>query len=124
MDAEGANVRRLTQAGFNTQPRWSPQGRHDRVHLATGNSDLWAVSPDGSNLRRLTAGPGNNEGASWAPNGRHLVFQSSRSGGYQLFTMLADGIEQQPIPGIRRIDKCRLVTAPSVIGCFGNANSR
>jgi len=47
--------------------------------------------------RRLTAGPGNNEGSSWAPNGRHLVFQSSRSGGYQLFTMLADGSEQQPI---------------------------
>ena len=26
------------------------------------------------------------------------VFQSNRSGGYQLFTMLADGSEQQPIP--------------------------
>jgi len=98
MDAEGANVRRLTQSGFNTQPRWSPKGDTIVYTSRQGNFDLWAVSPDGSNLRRLTAGPGNNESASWAPDGRHLVFQSSRSAGYQLFTMLADGSDQQPIP--------------------------
>jgi TolB protein len=98
MDAEGANVRRVTHSGFNTQPRWSPKGDAIAYTSRQGNFDLWAVNPDGSNLRRLTAGPGNNEGASWAPNGRHLVFQSSRSGSYQLFTMLADGSEQQPLP--------------------------
>ena len=98
MDAEGANVRRLTQAGFNTQPRWSPKGDTIVFTSRQGNFDLWGIGPDGSNLRRLTAGPGNNEGASWAPNGRHLVFQSNRlAGGYQLFTMLADGSEQQPL---------------------------
>ena len=98
MDAEGANVRRLTQGGFNTQPRWSPKGDTIVFTSRQGNFDLWGVAPDGSNLRRLTAGPGNNEGASWAPNGRHLVFQSNRlAGGYQLFTMLADGTEQQPL---------------------------
>jgi TolB protein len=98
MDAEGANVRRVTQSGFNTQPRWSPKGDTIAYTSRQGNFDLWAVSPDGSNLRRLTAGPGNNEGSSWAPNGRHLVFQSNRTGRYQLFTMLADGSEQQPLP--------------------------
>jgi len=98
MDAEGANVRRVTQSGFNTQPRWSPKGDTIAYTSRQGNFDLWAISPDGSNLRRLTAGPGNNEGSSWAPNGRHIVFQSSRAGRYQLFTMLADGSEQQPLP--------------------------
>jgi TolB protein len=98
MDAEGANVRRLTQAGFNTQPRWSPKGDTIVFTSRQGNFDIWGIGPDGSNLRRLTAGPGNNEGASWAPNARHLVFQSNRlAGGYQLFTMLADGSEQQPL---------------------------
>jgi TolB protein len=94
MDAEGTNVRRLTQAGFNTQPRWSPKGDAIAYTSRQGNFDLWAVNPDGSNLRRLTAGPGDNQGASWAPNGRHLAFQSSRLGRFQLFTMLADGSEQ------------------------------
>ncbi len=94
MDAEGTNVRRLPQTGFNTQPRWSPKGDTIAFTSRQGNHDLWAVGPDGSNLRRLTAGPGSNEGASWAPNGRHLVFQSNRLGSYQLFTMLVDGSEQ------------------------------
>jgi TolB protein len=95
MDAEGTNVRRLTQSGFNTQPRWSPKGDVIAFTSRQGLHDIWAVSPDGSNLRRLTAGPGNNEGASWAPNGRHLVFETSRPGRFQLATMLADGSEQQ-----------------------------
>ncbi|HEV8438886.1 MAG TPA: Tol-Pal system beta propeller repeat protein TolB [Methylomirabilota bacterium] len=94
MDAEGANVRRLTNSGFNTQPRWSPKGDAIVFTSRQGNHDLWAVSPDSSSLRQLTAGPGDNESASWAPNGRHLVFQSNRSGTFQLFTMLADGTEQ------------------------------
>ena len=98
MDAEGANVRRLTQGGFNTQPRWSPKGDTIVYTSRQGNHDLWAVSPDGSDQRRLTAGPGDNESATWAPNGRHLAFHSSRLRGQSLFTMLPDGSEQQPLP--------------------------
>lgn len=96
MDADGSNVRRLTDTGFNTQPRWSPKGDTITFTSRQGNHDIWAVSPDGSNLRRLTAGPGDNESASWAANGRHLIFQSNRLGGFHLFTMLVDGSEQQP----------------------------
>lgn len=98
MDAEGSNVRRLTFAGgFNTQPRWSPKGDQIVYTSRQGDHDLWGVNPDGSNPRRLTDGRGSNESAAWAPNGRHLVFQSSRAGGWHLFTMLADGSEQQPV---------------------------
>jgi TolB protein len=97
MDAEGTNVRRVSQDGFNTQPRWSPKGDAIAFTSRQGTHDIWAVSPDGSNLRRLTWGPGSNESASWAPNGRHLVFESNRLGSFQLYTMLADGSEQEPL---------------------------
>lgn len=97
MDAEGANVRQLTTVGFNTQPRWSPKGDAIAYTSRQGGHDIWAIGPDGSNARRLTAGPGSNESASWAANGRHVVFQSNRLGSWQLFTMLADGSEQQPL---------------------------
>jgi TolB protein len=97
MDAEGANVRQLTTGGHHTQPRWSPKG--DTIVFTTreGTHDLWAISPDGASPRRLTVGPGNNQGASWSPNGRHLVFQSNRLGSWQIFTMLVDGSEQTAI---------------------------
>ena len=91
MDVEGANVRPLTSGGFHTQPRWSPKGDALVYTQRQGTHDLWAIDPDGSNPRRLTAGPGDNQGATWAPNGRHLAFQSNRSGRWQVFAMALDG---------------------------------
>lgn len=97
MDTEGASVKRITSGGFHTQPRWSPKGDTIVYTQRQGTHDLWAVTPDGSNPRRLTAGPGNNQGATWAPNGRHLAFQSSRLGGWKIFAMALDGSEPTQI---------------------------
>ena len=97
MDAEGANVRPLTTTGRHTQPRWSPRGDVLVYTMRAGTHDLWAVNADGSNPRRLTSGPGDNQGATWAPNGRHLMFQSNRLGRWQIFSMLVDGSAQTPV---------------------------
>lgn len=52
--------------------------------------DVW--SDDGTGrIRQLTFGPGFNESPSWAPNGRHLAFSSSCSGGEQIWTMTRNG---------------------------------
>jgi TolB protein len=37
---------------------------------------------------------GNNEDPSWAPDGRYLVFSSSRAGGKKLFVADATGTSQ------------------------------
>jgi TolB protein len=97
MDAEGGSVRQLTTGGHHTQPRWSPKG--DTIIFTTrqGTHDVWAIGADGSNPRRLTSGPGDNQGASWSPDGRHVAFQSNRRGSWQIFAMLVDGSEQTPL---------------------------
>jgi TolB protein len=101
MDAEGANLRRVTQGGFVTQPRWSPRGDLIAYTAREGRHNVWIVASDGSQPRRLTNGEGDNQSASWAPNGKHLVFQSTRgSGRSQLYTALVDGSEVQPVPGL------------------------
>lgn len=97
MDREGASVKQLTSGGFQTQPRWSPKGDTIVYTQRQSTHDLWAVNADGSNPRRLTAGPGNNQGGAWAPNGRHLAFQSSRRGRWQIFAMSLDGSEPTQI---------------------------
>jgi TolB protein len=97
MDAEGANVRQLTSGGFHTQPRWSPKGDVIVYTSRQGVHDLWAMNADGSSPRRLTSGTGDNQGATWSPNGRHLAFQSNREGRWQIFGMLADGTAQEAI---------------------------
>ncbi|HXH84931.1 MAG TPA: Tol-Pal system beta propeller repeat protein TolB [Candidatus Tectomicrobia bacterium] len=90
MDTEGANVRQLTSGGFHTQPRWSPRGDTILYTQRAGAHDLWLIDADGSNPRRLTGGAGNNQGATWAPNGRHIAFQSNRQGRWQIYAMRID----------------------------------
>ena len=97
MDSDGGNVRQLTSGGFHTQPRWSPKGDTIVYTTRQATHDLWAIGADGSNARRLTGGASDNQGAAWAPNGRHLAFQSNRLGSWQIFTMLLDGSEQAPL---------------------------
>ena len=80
MDRDGSNVRQLTNGGFHTQPRWSPKGDTIVYTQREGTHNLWAISPGGTNARPLTNGQGDNQGAAWAPDGRHLAFQSNRSG--------------------------------------------
>jgi TolB protein len=91
MDRDGGNVRQLTTGGFHTQPRWSPKGDPIVYTQRAGTHDLWAISPGGGNPRPLTSGPGDNQGAAWAPDGRHLAFQSNRGGRWQVFVMSIDG---------------------------------
>ena len=76
MDAEGANVRRLTQAGFNTQPRWSPQGGHHRLHVAPGHSRHLGRGP-----RRVEPAPPDQRAAATtrAPRGPRTAATSSSS---------------------------------------------
>ncbi len=42
-------------------------------------------------LVELTRDEGRNERPSWAPDGRHIVFESTRGGTRQIWSMLADG---------------------------------
>jgi len=98
MDVDGTNVRQLTSSGFHTQPRWSPKGNIILYTQRQGTHDLWAIDASGANPRPITAGPGDNQVASWAPDGRHLAFQSNRTGRWQLYFMLLDGSALTQIP--------------------------
>ena len=97
MDKDGGNVRQLTSGGFHTQPRWSPKGDPIIYTQRSGTHDLWAISPGGSSPRQLTSGQGDNQGATWAPDGHHLAFQSNRTGRWEIWAMHIDGSEQRQL---------------------------
>jgi TolB protein len=46
---------------------------------------------------QLTHGAGQNENPTWAPDGVHLVFASTREGGEQIWTMLANGTQPKKL---------------------------
>ncbi|MBM3992447.1 MAG: hypothetical protein FJ298_15805, partial [Planctomycetes bacterium] len=70
-----------------------------RYELASGKSwsELWAVRPDGSGLRQLTAGHNNDTDPQVAPDGRSVAFLSARSGSMQVWTMPLDGGEPRQL---------------------------
>jgi TolB protein len=46
---------------------------------------------------QLTSNSGKNENPWWAPDGAHLVYQSTHGRSAQIYTMLADGTHSQQL---------------------------
>lgn len=92
-DGDGAGRRRLTFEGrYNDSAVWSPNG--ERIAYATreGNTtQIVVMKATGESRRVLTDLTwGNAEDPSWAPDGRHLVFASDRSGTFNLYVCDVD----------------------------------
>lgn len=104
MDADGSNVQQITTEGYAVSPSWSPNGlalafawiRHYGPG-APGGQDIYLMDVASKQFRQLTHDAGRNDFPSWSPDGRHIVFQSNRTGTDQIWTMLADGTHQQQL---------------------------
>jgi TolB protein len=94
MGTDGSNVRRITMSeSWADRPTWSPQGLNEIAYSArTGPAfDIKIYDVASGQARQITFGEGSNEGPAFSPNGRHLAFTSTRSGGTQVFTVGRDG---------------------------------
>ena len=104
MEADGTNVQRVTDEGYAVSPAWSPNGQFLVISWirhygpgAPGAQDLYIMDIASKQWVQLTHDGGRNDFPSWSPDGRHIVFQSSRSGSEQIWTMLADGTNQKQV---------------------------
>jgi TolB protein len=109
MDADGTNVRQLTQFQPNSgsadhSPSWSPDGRRIAFIRVTAalRSAIYTVNANGSGLRRVRRMPPDRPGAgtpNWSPDGTRLLFSTAcRFGscgqpptGAQVFTVKPNG---------------------------------
>jgi len=100
MAADGTNPQRMTDQGYAVSPSWSPNGqflafawiRHYGPGMP-GAQDIYVMDIANKQIVQLTHEAGRNDFPSWSPDGRHIVFQSNRRGGDQIWTMLADGTQ-------------------------------
>jgi len=101
MSADGTNLRRLiTGGGDASSPSWSPNGLFMAFHWRvseTGTYDIYVIEIATGRIIQLTHDARRNEHPVWSPDGRHLVFESTRSGTRQIWTMLADGREPRQL---------------------------
>ena len=94
-NSDGSDVEKLNlpDMGYVIDPAWSPNGQLLAFswRRPSGNYDIYAMDIVSRQLVELTRDAGRNERPSWAPDGRHLVFESTRTGTRQIWSMLADG---------------------------------
>ena len=101
MDADGSNVRKIETGdrGYVVDPAWSPNGQLLAFswRRPSGNYDLYVMDVASGQIIELTRDAAGNERPSWAPDGRHIVFESTRSGSRQIWVMLADGSQARQL---------------------------
>ena len=101
MNSDGTNQAKvdLPDMGYVIDPAWSPNGQLLAFswRRPNGNYDLYVMELVTRQLVELTRDVGRNERPSWAPDGRHLVFESTRTGTRQIWSMLADGTDARQL---------------------------
>jgi len=100
MNADGSNVRRISfGGGKNGTPVWSPRGDLIAFTKQEGSTfRIGVMRPDGSGERLLTNG-WEDEGPTWAPNGRVLMFGRTLRGGRgsQIWSIDVTGRNEQKV---------------------------
>ncbi len=95
MSASGGAAQRISfgQGRYST-PVWSPRGDYIAFTKQGGGFSIGVMKPDGSGERILTTGY-HNEGPTWAPNGRVLMYFKDQGAGPQLYTIDISGRFEQ-----------------------------
>jgi len=95
MNSDGTNIQKmdLPDMGYVIDPAWSPNGQLLAFswRRPNGNFDIYVMDVTSHQIAEITRDAGRNERPSWAPDGRHIVFESTRGGSRQIWVMLADG---------------------------------
>jgi TolB protein len=104
MDQDGSNVQRITDSGYAVSPSWAPNGglltfSWNRKYGPgdPGGQDIYVFELATMHWLQVTHESGSNDFPSWAPDGRHIVFQRTVGKRAQIWSMLADGTHQQQL---------------------------
>lgn len=94
--------------GLNVSPSWSAAAQRLAVTLSKdGNSEIYTMNADGSNLARLTNNTAADTAAVWSPDGSQVAFTSDDFGLPQIYVMAANG------SGRRRVSPGGYCDSPS-----------
>ena len=100
MNADGSNQRRISFGGGRyATPVWSPRGDMIAFTKIGGGFRIGVMSPNGSGERILTDA-WQDEGPTWSPNGRVIMFfrTAQGSGRTDLWSVDLTGVNERQIP--------------------------
>ncbi len=86
----------IKSSGDNYPPRWT----HDETrgvfmtNRDEGDFEIYVVNADRTGQKRLTFNKGHDWDPGWSPNGKNIVFMSSKDGNWEIYKMDRDGSNQ------------------------------
>lgn len=102
VNTDGTDLHPITNMSEGAcQPAWSPDGsllvfvspcraRAEFYEDFYSSSSLYAVKPDGTELRSLTVIPGSDFDPAWSPDGERIAFASERDGQKEIYVLTVD----------------------------------
>jgi Tol biopolymer transport system component len=96
-------ARQLTTIGGSKleHPTFGPDGiQIVFVSNIDGNDDLWYITEDGNNLRKLTTNPGVDKDPAWSPNGDVILYASDQA---NRVAVTQESESAAPDPGLTEI---------------------
>ena len=97
LPAGGGTPRLITPYSPSYLHGWSPDGQtltYCAFRDVDPGADIYSISVEGGEEVRLTDAPGLDDGPEYSPDGKHIWFNSVRTGLMQVWRMNADGSEQ------------------------------
>jgi Tol biopolymer transport system component/tRNA A-37 threonylcarbamoyl transferase component Bud32 len=92
VDRQGVERTRVPERRAFANPRLSPDGARIAVSMESGGRrDIWVYDLRSRTLSRVTTEGDANDRPEWMPDGRRVVFRSTRSGEMSYWSQAADG---------------------------------
>lgn len=91
MDANGANITRLTTIGGCESPKWSPDGLRIAFACYSQGYTLYVMDADGGNLLQLTQTYTDIQDLTWSPDSEQIAFASMFTSPEGVFVIDAQG---------------------------------
>jgi Tol biopolymer transport system component len=94
----GGTARQVTKVGPSYWHGWSPDGKTlAYCGERQGEFDVYTIEVEGGQEKRLTNGPGLDDGPDYTADGKWIYWNSERSGVMKIWRMKADGTGQEPV---------------------------
>jgi eukaryotic-like serine/threonine-protein kinase len=99
-DRKGNEVGSVGESDVYANVTLAPNDRavaFDKTDLENHNTDVWTYDFDRGSFKRLTFDPAIDAEPVWSPDGKRIMFASSRAGFFRLYTKNADGSEDEKL---------------------------